>query len=70
MSTLAEIEAALQKLPRAQMEQLRALLEERLRQPVTKADLEDPVEKFIGAFAGPKDATGRKAEDILYGTTG
>jgi hypothetical protein len=29
----------------------------------------DPFVELIGAFAGPEDATGRKAEEILYGRT-
>jgi hypothetical protein len=27
----------------------------------------DPFAEVIGAFAGPRDATGRNAEEILYG---
>lgn len=28
----------------------------------------DPFTEMIGAFAGPRDSTGRKAEEILYGS--
>ena len=69
MSTFAEIEAAVEALPRPQQEKLMALLAERIgRRLETPIPSDDPFEDVIGAFAGPRDATGRKAEEILYGT--
>ncbi len=36
--------------------------------PASEGDsVADPFAEVIGAFAGPRDATGRKAEEILYG---
>ncbi len=68
MSTLAEIEAAVETLPRPEQERLMTFLAERVgREPATSVQSEDPFEAMIGAFAGPADATGRKAEEILYG---
>jgi hypothetical protein len=70
MSTLAEIEAAVQSLPRSQQEELLASLAERMGRSVAgPATSPDAFAEMIGAFAGPRDATGRKAEEILYGTT-
>jgi hypothetical protein len=66
MSTLAEIEAAVKTLPRSQQEELFAFLAERIRRP-SGARGEDSFERVIGAFTGPREATGRKAEEILYG---
>jgi hypothetical protein len=66
VSTLAEIEAA--TLPRSQQEELFAFLAERIgRSFATAAAAEDSFASVIGAFAGPREATGRKAEEILYG---
>ena len=71
MSTLTEIEAAVKTLPRSQQEELFAFLAERIgRSPATGATEEDSFASVIGAFAGPRDATGRKAEEILYGKRG
>jgi hypothetical protein len=66
VSTLQEIEAAAEKLPRSQKEELIALLADQLRRS-RPVGTEDPFEAVIGAFAGPVEATGRKAEEILYG---
>ena len=65
MSTLAEIEEAVDKLPSAQQEALFAFLAERLGRQDSAFD---PVADIIGAFPGgePND-TGRRAEEILYG---
>ena len=65
MSTLAEIEAAVAQLPLPQQEVLFAFLAERLGRRDSSVD--DPVNDVIGAFAGEPGATGRHAEDILYG---
>ncbi len=70
MSTLAEIEAAVRSLPRSQQEELLAFLTEQIGRSTTDpATAPDALAEMIGAFAGPRDATGRKAEEILYGTT-
>ena len=66
MSTLQEIEAAAEKLPRSQQEELLAFLAEQVGR-VLPAGTKDPFDAVIGAFAGPSEATGRKAEEILYG---
>ena len=67
MSTLSEIEAAVETLPLPQQERLMAFLAERIgRQLETASQSNDPFENVIGAFAGPLAATGRKAEDLLY----
>ncbi len=69
MSTVAEIEAAVRELPRAQQEELFAFLAERIgRSPTAAACTEDAFAPLIGAYAGPHEATGRKAEEILYGS--
>ena len=69
MSTVAEIEAAVKALPREQQEELFALLAERIgRSSVGQAGAEDAFARFIGAYAGPHEATGRRAEEILYGS--
>jgi hypothetical protein len=71
MSTVAEIEAALKALPRAQQEELLTLLAESIgRSPANPAGVEDAFAPCIGAYAGPHEATGRKAEEILYGSAG
>jgi hypothetical protein len=66
VSTLQEIEAAVENLPRPEQEALLTFLAERVRRPLS-AGSEDAFDAVIGAFAGPLEATGRKAEDILYG---
>ncbi|HEV7402682.1 MAG TPA: hypothetical protein VGO11_07155 [Chthoniobacteraceae bacterium] len=66
MRTFAEIEAAVEALPRPEQERLMALLAERIGHRL-EIPGQDPFEDVIGAFAGPVDATGRKAEEILYG---
>jgi len=71
MSTVAEIEAAVKALPRAQQEELFAFLAERIgRSPADQYGAEDAFAPLIGAYAGPHEATGRKAEEILYGSAG
>jgi hypothetical protein len=64
MSTLAEIEAAVEKLPPTQQKALFDFLAERLGRHAPAAD--DPVTDVIGAFAGQPGSTGRHAEEILY----
>jgi len=69
MSTLAEIEAAVERLPRAQQQELLTFLAEKIgRSAEATAEGEDAFARIIGAFAGPREATGRKAEEILYGS--
>lgn len=69
MSTIAEIEAAVKALPHAQQEELFAFLAERIGSSSNgQAGAEDAFAPFIGAHAGPLEATGRKAEEILYGS--
>jgi hypothetical protein len=71
MSTLAEIEVAVESLPRAEQERLLSFLAERIGRPAEAPVVsEDPFAAVIGAFTGPAEATGRKAEDVLYGTGG
>src|SRR5437879_4744198 len=66
MSTLAEIEAAVETLPRAQQQELLTFLAEKVgRSGSVPADGADAFAGVIGAFAGPREATGRKAEEIL-----
>ena len=67
MSTLAEIEAAVKALPRPQQEELFAFLAKRIGRPIVAKPAVDEFARVIGAFAGPREATGRKAEEILYG---
>jgi hypothetical protein len=69
MSTLAEIEAAVEMLPRAQQRELLTFLAAKIGRPAP-ADGEDAFAKMIGAFGGPCEATGRRAEEILYGNGG
>ena len=65
MSTLAEIEEAVDKLPSAQQKALFAFLAQRLEQ---RDSTVDPVADIIGAFSsGEPNDTGRRAEEILYG---
>jgi hypothetical protein len=66
VSTLKEIEAAVENLPQNQLEELLTFVAERISRPKAAA-AGDPFDAVIGAFAGPCDATGRKAEEILYG---
>jgi len=66
VSTLQEIEAAAEKLPRSQKEDLIAFLAERVGRALPN-ETQDPFDALIGAFAGPAEATGRRAEEILYG---
>jgi hypothetical protein len=68
VSTLKEIEAAVEKLPRPEQEALLTFLADRVRRPLSVGP-DDSFDAVIGAFAGPVDATGRKAEEILYGTS-
>jgi hypothetical protein len=69
MSTLAEIEAAVKALPRTQQAELFAFLAERIgRSSAVRADGEDSFAPFIDAYAGPHEATGRRAEEILSGS--
>jgi hypothetical protein len=66
MSTLTEIEAAVKTLPRSQQEELFAFLAKRIgRSPANERKEEDAFAKVIGSFAGPQEATGRNAEEIL-----
>ena len=65
MSTLAEIEAAVEDLSKPEQEVLYAFLAARLGTAESMAD--DPVADVIGAFTGAPGATGRQAEEILYG---
>jgi hypothetical protein len=68
MSTLAEIEAAIEKLPAIEREKLFAFLAGRIEKPASvESTDDDPFAAIIGAYAGNREATGRKAEDILYG---
>lgn len=68
MSTLAEIEAAVKTLSRSQQEELFAFLAESIAgSSVSGATRDDSFASVIGAFTGPREATGRKAEEILYG---
>jgi len=71
MSTVAEIEAAVKALPREQQEELFAFFAQRIgRSSAGAASAEDAFAPLIGAYAGPHEATGRKAEEILYGSAG
>ena len=66
MSTLAEIEAAIEPLPMDEQKTLLQFIAERVRD--REAILNDPVQAIIGAFpSGEPNDTGRRAEDILYG---
>jgi hypothetical protein len=67
MSTLAEIEMAVEKLSQAQQRDLLKFLAEKLETSgPAPTQNEDAFAGIIGAFAGQRDATGRKAEEILY----
>ena len=65
MSTLAEIEAAVEKLSAVEQKALLRLIAERIHS--FDASIDDPVTAVIGAFAGEPSDTGRQAEEILYG---
>lgn len=68
MSTLAEIEEAIERLPAPEKEELFVFLAQRIKRHVSASSAEgDPFAAMIGAFAGPCEATGRNAEAILYG---
>ena len=68
MSTLAEIEQAVETLPPSEQEALLEFLTYRVgRKSSAEPATDDPFDAMIGAFAGPREATGRRAEDILYG---
>ena len=66
MSTLAEIEAAVDQLPVVEQRALFQFIAERINRSEDLVD--DPVTAIIGAFPseGPND-TARHDEDILYG---
>ena len=65
MSTLTEIEAAVDQLPVEEQKALLQFIAERVHRSETLAD--DPVAAIIGAFpSGEPNDTGRRAEDILY----
>jgi hypothetical protein len=69
MSTLAEIEAAVETLPGRSSRKLLASLAEKIGSSRSaRVKYEDAFVRMIGAFAGPSEATGRKAEEILYGS--
>lgn len=67
MSTLAEIEAAVETLGRPQQEKLFLFLAQRIGRSSGPVAPDDAFANLIGAFAGPHEATGRRAEEILYG---
>lgn len=67
MSTLAEIEAAVETLPTSLQEELFSFLAGKLGR--FGAPAVDPVNDVIGAFAGEPGSAGREAEDILYGAS-
>ena len=70
MSTLAEIEDAIEHLPAAEKEELLVFLSHRvIRTGAVVPEVEDPFAALIGAFAGPLEATGRNAEEVLYRTS-
>ena len=64
MSTLAEIAKAMDLLPAEEFEKLQKLVAEKARKAAAEAD---PFEAVIGAFEGKREATGRNADEILYG---
>ena len=66
MSTLTEIEAAVDQLPVAEQKALLQFIAERVHRSEALAD--DPVTAIIGAFpSGEPNDTARRDEDILYG---
>jgi hypothetical protein len=64
MSTLAEIEKAMDLLPAEEFEKLQKLVAEKARM---SALITDPFDAVIGSFEGKREATGRNADEILYG---
>ena len=64
MSTLAEIEQAIEHLPAPEQEELFVFLAQKVKKPGAAGSVEDPFAAVIGAFAGAQEATGRKAEDF------
>jgi hypothetical protein len=67
MSSVVEIEKAVAALPAGERRRLIAKLARSTgKKPAPKVAI-DPVMETIGAFSGPVGATGRQAEDILYG---
>ena len=66
MSTLAEIEAAVDKLPAAEQKALLQFIAERVHRSEALAD--DPVATVIGAYSSGKlNDTGSRAEEMLHG---
>ena len=58
-------------LPRSQQEALFAFRAKRIgRSSASQAGTEDAFARLNGAYAGPREATGRRAEEILYGSAG
>jgi hypothetical protein len=63
MSTVAEIESAIEKLPIPQQEEIFAFLAQRIgigKRPVVTSGGSDPLEALIGAYEGPREAAGRQ----------
>lgn len=67
MSTLAEIEAAVDKLPTAEQKSLLRFIAERVHRSESPAV--DPVAALIGTYHSGTASTGEDAEDILYGNS-
>ena len=68
MSTLAEIEAAIEHLPASEQQELLVFLSRRVVPAGCVAPIvDDPFAAIIGSFVGAQDSTGRKTEEILYG---
>ena len=65
MSTLAEIEAAIENLPVDEQRTLLQFVAERVHR--SDAVTDDPVQAIIGAYRSGYTTTGEDAEDILYG---
>ena len=65
MSTLAEIEAAVDQLPAADQKALLQFIAERVGR--SEALEYDPVAAVIGAYHSGTNNTARDDEDILYG---
>ena len=68
MSTLAEIEAAVDQLAVAEQKALLQFVAERVGRSETLAN--DPVAAVIGAYRSGTSNTAKDAEDILYGRDG
>jgi len=67
MSTLAEIEAAVKNLSRDEQAELLIFLFGHIGQnPATEKQGHDSFAALSGAFSGPRETTGRNAEEILY----